>query len=31
VPAENNVLARAIHGIISLEEGPKRFASEPDA
>ena len=31
VRAENNVLARAIHGIISLEEGPKRFASEPDA
>jgi hypothetical protein len=31
VLAENNVLARAIHGIIALEDGPKRFASEPNA
>jgi len=31
VLAENNVVARAIHGIIASEDGPKRFASEPNA
>src|SRR5262249_21481692 len=30
VLAENNVVARSIQGIIALEHGPKRFASEPN-
>jgi hypothetical protein len=31
VLAENSMVARAIHGIIALEDDPKRFASEPNA